>query len=188
VSGRGASTAFRAELAKDANRPIHLFELYLDDASTFATDAYRTITWNGNTYVANGRFLEYDGIEEAADLSVGQTRVTLSGVDQSEIAGVLSHEYIDRRLVIRKAFLADDESVVVDPIPILDGRCDAPAVVEDPDSGMCTVTLTAGNHWIDFERKAGRHTNHQEQQLHFPGDLFFEYVSQINKPIKWGSK
>lgn len=188
MSGRGASTAFRTELAKDANRPIHLFELYLDAASTFATDAYRTITWNGNTYVANGRFLDYDGIEETADLSAGQTRVTLSGVDQSEIAGVLSHEYIDRRLVIRKAFLADDESVVVDPIPILDGRCDAPAVVEDPDSGLCTVTLTAGNHWIDFERKAGRHTNHQEQQLHYPGDLFFEFVSQINKPIKWGSK
>ena len=188
MSGRGASTAFRTELAKDANRPFHLFELYLDGAATFATDSYRTMVWNGNTYVANGRFLDYDEIEETAELTAGQTRVTLSAVDQSEIAGVLSYEYIDRRLVIRKAFLAADESVVVDPIPILDGRCDAPSIVEDPDSGLCTVVLTAGNHWIDFERKAGRHTNHQEQQLHYPGDLFFEFVSQINKPIKWGSK
>jgi hypothetical protein len=186
MSGRGASTETRAEFAKDANRPFHLFELYLDDANTFATDAYRTVVWNGNTYVANGHFLDYDGIEETAELSAGQTQVTLSGVDQAEIAAVLLYEYIDRRLVIRKAFLADDETIIVDPVPILDGRCDAPAIVEDPDSGTCTVVLTAGNEWIDFERRPGRHTNHQEQQLHFPGDMFFEFVSEINKEIKWG--
>lgn len=188
MSGRGASTAARAELAKDANRPFHLFELYLDAATTYATDSYRAVVWNGHTYLANGHYLDYDTIEETAELTVNQTRVTLSGVDQSEIAGVLSYEYIDRRLVIRKAFLADDETVVVDPFPILDGRCDAPSVVENPDDGTCTVVITAGNHWIDFERKPGRHTNHQEQQLHFPGDLFFEYVSEINKEIKWGAK
>ena len=106
MSGRGASAETRAEFAKDANRPVHLFELYLDDATTYATDAYRAISWNGNTYLANGHFLDFDSIEETAELSAGQTRITLSGVDQSEIALVLSYEYIDRRLVIRKAFFA----------------------------------------------------------------------------------
>ena len=187
MSGRGASTATRNQIAADSNRPFHLFELYLDGATTRATDAYREITWNGNTYAANGHFLEFDAIEETAELSAGQTRVMLSGVDQSEIAAVLLYEYIDRRLVIYKAFFDTSEAVVVDPVPILDGRCDAPAVVEDPDVGTCTVVITVGNHWIDFERKPGRHANHQEQQLHFPGDNFFEFVSEINKEIKWGA-
>lgn len=187
MSGRGASTATRNEIAADANRPFHLFELYLDAATTYATDGYKSVVWNGNTYLANGHFLGFDSIEETAELIAGQTRITLSGVDQSEIAGVLLYEYIDRRLVIRKAFWATDESVVVDPVPILDGRCDAPAVVENPDDGTCTVVLTAGNHWVDFERRPGRHANHQEQQLHFPGDNFFEFVSEINKQIKWGA-
>jgi hypothetical protein len=188
VSGRGASPAVQAEAAKSASQPVHLFELYLDGAHTFATDAYRTLVWNGNTYVADGHFLSFDQVEETADLKVSQTRVTLSGVDQSVIADVLLHEYVDRRLVIRKAFLGADENVLVDPVPILDARCDAPEIAEDPDSGMCTVSISVSSHWVDFERKPGRHTNHQEQQIWFPGDLGFEYVSELNKEIKWGTK
>lgn len=187
MSGRGASAETRAEFVKDFNRPVHLFELYLDSSTTYATDAWREIEWNGNTYPAVGHFLNYDNIEETLQLTAGQTRVMLSGVDQSEIAAVLTNEYIDRRLVIRKAFFADDDTVIIDPVPILDGRCDAPEIVEDPDSGLCTVTVPCGSHWIDFERKPGRHANHQENQIHFPGDLFFEYVSEINKQIKWGA-
>ena len=187
MSGRGASTAVQTEVAKSANSPFHLFELYLDGASTFATDSYRSILWNGNLYVANGHLLSFDAIEEAADMKVTQTRISLSGVDQSIIAMILAHNYIDRRLVIRKAFLSSDEALIVDPVPILDGRCDAPEIAEDPVSGTCTVTLSCGSHWIDFERKPGRHCNHAEQQIWFPGDNGFEYVSQLNREIKWGS-
>ena len=188
MSGRGASEVVRAEAAKSANQPVHLFELYLDGAPTFATDAYRTLQWNGNTYLANGQYLSFDQVEETADMKVSTTTVVLSGVDQAEIASVLLYSYIDRRLVIRKAFMSmADDSVLVDPVPILDGRCDAPVINEDPDSGTCTVSISVGSQWIDFERKPGRHTNHQEQQLWFPGDLGFEYVSQLNKEIKWGA-
>jgi hypothetical protein len=188
MSGRGATAAVRSEAAKSANQPVHLFELYLDGAPTYATDSYRTLSWNGNTYLANGQYLSFDQVEETADMKVSTTTVVLSGVDQSVIAEVLLHSYIDRRLVIRKAFLSlADDSVLVDPVPILDGRCDAPVINEDPDSGTCTVSISVGSNWIDFERKPGRHTNHQEQQIWFPGDLGFEYVSQLNKSIKWGA-
>ncbi|MBS1188905.1 MAG: hypothetical protein H6R10_697 [Rhodocyclaceae bacterium] len=189
MSGRGASQAVQAEAAKPSSQPVHLFELYLDGAATYATDAYREIVWNGNTYPAVGHFIGFDQIEETADLKVSQTAVVLSGVDQSEIAGVLTHNYIDRRLVIRKAFLSTlDDTVIIDPISILDGRCDAPVIEEDPDSGTCTVSVPVSSHWIDFERTPGRHTNHDEQQIWFPGDLGFEFVSRLNKDIKWGAK
>lgn len=183
---RGASAGVITEMGLDANRPIHLFELYLDGATTYATDAWRTMVWNGNTYPALGKFLDYDGIEEASDLTISQCRVQLSGVDQSLIAAILQHEYIDRRMVIRKAFLSGASAVIVDPLPIFDGRVDSPEIEEDPASGKCLVTLAASSHWIDFERTPGRHTNHEEQQIWFPGDLGFEYVSQLNREIKWG--
>ena len=187
MSGRGASPALISEAAKPSNQPVHLFELYLDNAFTFATDAYRTLTWSGSTYVANGHFLSFDQVEETADMKVSTTNVVLSGVDQSVIAHVMTHAYMDRRLVIRKGFLDTNDQLMVDPIPILDGRVDAPQIAEDPDSGTCTVSLSVSPHWIDFERKPGRHTNHQEQQIWFPGDLGLEYVSQLNRQIKWGS-
>lgn len=187
MANRGSSAAFQAEAIKAANKPIHLVALYLDGASTFATDAYRTITWGGDTYAAVSHFLGFDGLEETSDLSVTQTRVSLAGVDQSLIAGVLQHAYLDRRLVIRKGFLDDADNVIVDPVPILDGRCDAPVIEEDPVSGKCMVTLAVSAQWVDFERKPGRHTNHDEEQIWFPGDMGFQYISQLNREIKWGA-
>jgi len=184
---RGASAAVQAEVAKRANAPFHLFELYLDGATTYATDAFRTIEWNGNPYPAAGHFIGFDGVEETNDLSVSQARVSLSGVDQTEIAAILQHAYIDRRLVIRKAFFDASSGVIVDPFPLFEGRCDAPVIVEDPDVGSVTVTITAASHWVDFERKPGRHTNDAEQQIWFPGDKGFEFISQLNKQIKWGT-
>lgn len=186
MSGRGASSTVQTEIAKTANRPFHLFEIYLDGATARSTDAYRNIDWGGNTYYALGHLLTFDGIEESAELQVNQVRLTQSGVDGTYISLYLGHDYIDRRMVIRKAFLASDETVIVDPFPIFDGRCDSPEIAEDPDSGTCTVVMTASSHWVDFERTPGRHTNHDEQQIWFPGDLGFEFVGQMNKDMKWG--
>jgi hypothetical protein len=182
---RGASGAVIAEIGADKNRPIHLFELYLDGATTYATDAFRTMVWNATTYPALGHFLDYDRIEETGDLSITPVTVQMSGVDQTLIAAVLAHEYIDRRLVIRKAFLSGASAVIVDPLPS-EFRVDSMSIEEDPDSGKCVVAISASSHWIDFERTPGRHTNHEEQQIWFPGDLGFEYVSQLNREIKWG--
>jgi len=187
MSGRGASAAVISEVALSANRPFHLFEIYLDGITARSTDAYRDITWGGNNYSALGHFLEYSNIEETTDLQVNSVKLTQSGVDQSYISLFLGYNYIDRRMVIRKAFLDTNLAVIVDPLPIFDGRCDAPEINENPDDGTCTVTFSAASHWVDFERRPGRHTNHEEQQIWFPGDLGFEYVAQVSsKELKWG--
>jgi hypothetical protein len=89
--------------------------------------------------------------------------------------------------VIRKAFWSASGSIIVDPITLLDGRVDAPVIAENPADGTCTIALTAGSHWIDFERKAGRHTSDAEQQLWFPGDTGMRLISEINRDLKWGS-
>lgn len=187
MSGRGASAGVLTELAKRANEPVHLFELYLDDQTVRITDAARQIAWGGNDYIAAGHLIGFDGLEESAELQVTSVKVQLSGVVQDTIALLLTHAYIDRRLAIYTAFVSG-AGVVIDPVPIFDGRCDSPSIDEDPENGKCLVTLTAAQHWVDFERRPGRHTNHEEQQLWFPGDRFFEFVSGLNREIKWGSK
>lgn len=187
MSGRSASGAVVTEVAKVANRPLHLFEIYLDGATARSTDAWRNIDFGGNTYYALGSTIGFSGIEETSELQVNQVRVTQSGVDGVYVSLYLSHSYIDRRFVIRKGFLDANDTLIVDPLPIFDGRCDSPEISEDPDSGTCTITLTASSHWVDFERQPGRHTSHDEQQIWFPGDLGFEFVSQLqNQKLEWG--
>lgn len=188
MTQRGASAEVVAEVAKSANQPIMMVALYLDSETVRATNAYRSIIYDGNTYTALGHLLDVAGIEETADLSITAATVRLSGVDQTMIATVLTNGYIDRRLVISKAFLAAaNDSLIVNPVPIYDGRCDAPIIEEDPTAGTCTVSLSVSSHWIDFERRPGRHTSHDEQQIWFPGDTGLSRISQLNKPIKWGT-
>ena len=183
---RGASAAVITQLNATANEPCHLFELFLDAETVYVTDAYRDIVWGGNTYLAVGQFLGFDGVDESATLQVTQARIQLSGVVQDMIALVLAQNYIDRRVVIYKAFI-NGAGVVIDPVSMFEGRADAPIIQEDPGSGTCTVTIAAAQHWVDFERLPGRHTNDAEQQIWFPGDKGFEFVSSLNKQIKWGA-
>lgn len=180
MAGRGFGAGPLAEINKAKNAPAHLFELRLDSGTVYITDAYRPVLWNGNTYSALGYFLGFDAIKETAELVVSQVQVTLAGVDQVLVAAVLNQEYLDRRLLIYKAFFADDtQQLVVDPGAIFDGRVSEVAIVDNPVDGTSSVVVEASSHWADFERRPGRHTNHAEQQLYFSGDLGFEYVSEI---------
>lgn len=184
---RGASTAVVDEIVKSTNSPCYLVELYFDSATVRITDAWRNISWGGNTYLADGNLLGFSGIEETAELQIPSVTLSVSGVNQSYIAVVLAEPYLDRRVVIYKAFLDYTQGVVSSPIIIFDGRLDSMGISDDPAGGTSTVAFTATSQWADFERTPGRHTNPAEQGVYFPGDKFFDYCNQINKQIKWGA-
>lgn len=195
MADRGASAAFLAEVVKQQQEPFHLFELYLDagDGGTVRnTDSHRTLVWGGNSYPANGDFMQFTPIQESAELRIKTCTIQLSGIDPTVDAGgqtllqrMLSANYIDRRLVIYKGFMTAADALVVDPIAIFDGRCDAPAINEDPNATV-SISITATDHWSTFDTVVGRHTNDAEQQQYFAGDTYFHLVSQINKTISWG--
>jgi len=135
---------------------------------------------------ALGHCVGFSDIEESAELQVANLTAQLSGVDQSVISAVLAEDYIDRPLRIYKGFLDANMTVIASPVLIFEGRMDSPAIEENPDDGSCIVSVSATNAWVDFERLSGRHTNHEEQQLFFPGDMGFEFVSEITSEITWG--
>lgn len=184
---RTATPAFIAELLQSTNSPCFLAELYFASGTARMTDAWRTIVWSANTYVATGHYMGISGLQETADLSIPSLTLSLSGVDQAYVSVALLDQYLDRRLVIYKALLDYTQSVVSSPIIIFDGRMDGISIADEP-GGTTTVVITATSQWADFERKPGRHTNSAEQGVWFPGDKFFDYCSQGTKPnLKWGS-
>lgn len=183
---RGSSSAFQTEVVKGQNRPVHLVEVYFDDETVYMTDAYKDITYNSNTYVAVGHFMGFSDIEESAEVIVSSVTLSLGGVDQVWVSRVLNKAYIDRTVKVYTAFLDDAQALVVNPVLIFEGRMDTPTIQEDPDSGKSSVSVSATNAWVDFSRKTGRHTNHEEQQIHFAGDKGFEFASEIVKDIQWG--
>ena len=186
MADRGATEDVVTELGKTKNQPIHLVEVIFDTTPIYITDAWREVIWDGQPYSALGHFINFSDIEETSELQVANITVQLSGVDQSAVSAVLSENYIDRPLRIYKAFLDDDLAIIADPILIFEGRMDSPVINENPDDGTCTVQVSASSAWVDFERLSGRHTNHEEQQIFFPGDKGFEFVSSVAADIFWG--
>jgi len=183
---RGSTSAFLAEIVKAENQPIHLVSIAFDSGTLYMTDAYKSVTYDGNEYLGVGKFLGFSDIEETADLAVASLNLALSGIDRTYISYYLTEDYIDREVQIHLAFLDSSQALVIDPVLIFEGRMNAPTINENPESGESTLTVNISNAFVDFERRSGRHTNHEEQQIHFAGDKGFEFASQIVSDIKWG--
>lgn len=185
---RGSTPAFQTEIAKAQNQPVHLVEVELDSGTVYMTDAYRTITYDGNDYLKLGHFLSFSDIEEAAEVIVSSMTISLSAVDQTWVSTFLQNDYIDRVVKVYTAFLDSNQALIVDPVLIFEGRIDSPVINEDPEAGTSSIAVSVTNAWIDFSRKTGRHTNHEEQQVFFAGDMGFEFASEIVKDVIWGRK
>lgn len=184
MAGRGMTAAMQTEVAQQQLRMFHLLELYFS-VTGYLTTGNRDIVWGGNTYSALGNWLSFGEVDESADLRAGSVNIGLSGVNQANISTALTENFIERRAVIRRGFFDANNQVIIDPVILFDGRIDSWSLHEDVDNNTSTITWQAATHWIDFERAAGRRTNHDDQQVWFPGDRGFEFAAETDD-IVWG--
>jgi len=183
---RTTSSAVQTEISAAANTPVHLVEVTLGATVYRMTDAYIPLTWGGNEYSQAGHFLGFSDIEESATVQVSKLTVSLSAIDTTYVALLLSQDYLDRPIKIYKGFLDAAGALIVDPLLVFEGRIDSPMIQEDPDAGTAAIAVSASNSWVDFERRIGRFTNHEGQQVYFPGDMGLEFASEIVKDVVWG--
>ncbi|MBF0583293.1 MAG: hypothetical protein HQL80_03545 [Magnetococcales bacterium] len=185
---RGADAAWIAEIMKSSSAPALLVEVHFDDGVIRGTNAWSPIVWQGNTYLANGHFLEIEGISESLDMTIPTVTINVSGVDQSWIAILLAKEYIDRKVLIYKAFVNYSAGVLIGtPVIIFDGRMDNISLADDPANASCVISIAVSSHFVDFRRTPGRRTNHNDQQIYYPGDNGFKLVTNINRGVMWGA-
>lgn len=181
-----------AEADAEAVHTAHLFTAIFtnpengQDEVYYVTDNHKNVEYGANTYLALGHFIGYDGAESSAALDVATCRVMLSGVEKEYISAILSYHYINRDLSISRVFFNDAGQLIGTPTPVFIGPMDDPVINDDPTTNTLTVTLSASSHFATFNRRPGRHTNHQEQQFYFLGDQFFKLFGQVSKTIVWG--
>lgn len=192
MPSRNATTDVLNEIAKPRLKMFHLFKGAFDSGTLFLTDSVRNIVFQGNTYIGLGYFISFDTIEEEADLQTTGVNVTLSGVPSEMVSLVINQDLVDKTLTIHRGFLDDSGNVIPDPLLIFDGQTDGGTFNEAIDSddgepdGKAVITLTAVNHWVDFDKINGRRTNHKEQLNLFPDDQIFSGVADlVDKVITW---
>jgi len=184
---RGSTLAFQNEVIKPENMPVHLVSVHLDSEILYMNDSYKTITFDGNDYLGVGYFMGFSDIEEAAEVMVSTMTLSLSGIDKTMINLLFNNDYINRVVKVFTAFLdVDSHVLVISPVLIFEGKMDSPVINENPDDGKSTISVSATNAWVDFNRKTGRHANNEEQEVLFPGDKGFEFASQNTTRLLWG--
>lgn len=180
---RAVHASVIAELSKDSFRLCHLVSFGIS-TGIYLTDYAHDIVYSGNTYIASDGLLSVSSPQETQELRVGQTNITVSGVDQLFIGLFLLQDWINRSATIRRAVISESGTVIGTPITIFSGQITQFEVDERRDSSE--VTIAMASHWADFEKKAGRFTNNNSQQYFFAGDVGFEYAANTVKDLKWG--
>lgn len=172
-------TALQSDSIKMANLVVLGFS-----STVRFTDYFHDLVYNSNTYDASSHLLEIGTPRESRDLQVNTLNIKLSGVEQSYVSIVLTQDWINKSVTIYRACIDTDGTIIGDPINIFQGLITQFEITEDENS--VDVDLQAASHWADFEKTAGRLTNHNRQQQFFSTDDGFNFAAETVKDIKWG--
>lgn len=207
-SSVGIDEAFNS--IKDGDNVVHGDPIdigYLQDNTTVTLGTKPNITLSNSAlktgrtlvnfsgtfiYQANGFLNGIDSVQERSTLSTGGIRLKLSGVDQTLIQDFLANGHLNRKVGIKRAFVDSNYAIIehasVNTVGavfrIFSGRVEGLSITESEDS--VGVELDVANHWVDFNKTAGRRTNTNSQQRFFSGDLSMEFAPQTGKKLNWG--
>ena len=188
---RFPSSDYRNAIRKDDVKPFHLVYIDFESDPVRVTDYPRDINWDGENWAAAGHLLAFSDIKENKELRVDEVTISLSGVDQIVVGGMLNNNLLDNRVKIyfgvESAAQSTDPTYATyaDPMLVFEGSISAYSFNESKDSITCTLKVS--NVFADFNRVNSRHTTDAEQQFYFPGDKGFEFAARIKSDLTWGA-
>ena len=186
MTERGMSSQFSTQLSQDSITVYHLYRGDFLDGSVYLTDLPYDTTFNGNTYSGVGNALGYDDIEEVSGMQANGIKIYFNASSAEILSLLLDQNLVDRPVYVYRGLLDSSNQPITDPLIIFEGRSDGMTLAEDPDKGTLQLTLECFDENVDFERVNGRRTNHEEQQVHFPGDKGFEFIADgMDKVTVW---
>ena len=184
---RGLSSAVKTELATGNIDPVLLIEIgfstpvYLTNASF---DVVSSISGSSRTYSANGHLRNITTVSETNNPTKNSLIVSLSGVDQTYIAGALNENIINDNVYVYRGFFDSNFSLIADPFLLFYGTIDSFKISDNTQKA--TINLTATSHWGNFSKTNGRTTTDNSQQRFFSGDKGMEFSALTVRDIKWG--
>ena len=184
---RSLTTAIKNELATNDIRPVHLITIgfatpvNLTDCSF---DLTSSVSGSSVTYSSSDFIMGISEHSEQTDLTKASLKLVLSGADQTFISVVLNENVTNDIVDIYRGLLADDNSLIADPILLYRGNIENYSIQESDKQS--NVSLSIVSHWADFDKKNGRKTNNTSQQRFFSTDVGMDFSSEIISDIKWG--
>jgi len=143
------------------------------------------LTFESVSYTGLGDLLSISPVEETSDISAKGISVSLTGIKDQFLDVALTHEYQGRPITVRLGAFDDTGSLIADPAIIFSGFMDTMIIAESGE--YSTITVSAENKLIAFERTRVRRYTAEDQKIDYPTDKGFEFVASIvEKEILWG--
>jgi hypothetical protein len=181
---RDVTAAQLAELAATSKTPVLFYQGEFASGDLRLWSGVGDKTWAGYTWTGAGVLLGISPVKEAASIVANGIQVTLSGMPSSVIAKVHDEARPNKLGRVWLGFLDATGAVVADPVKSFEGRLDVPEVVDGGET--CTITVSYESRLIDLRRPRLWRWDHATQQQHYPGDLGFQYVADLqDQVIEW---
>lgn len=183
---RDMTNAMQTEIIGAVIRPVVLAKLEFDSGDVTIWTGTRPIVFGGDTYVGGGDLTSVGVISETLELKASGLEVALSGISSSLLSIALAETYQYRVATFRLAAIDVTGAIVADPVVFMSGYMDTMEIDEGPATS--TIKLTIENALATMQMPSERLYTDEEQQIDYPGDLAFEYVSRLNdgQEVQWG--
>ena len=188
---RNLTTDQNVYLAGNSIISVLLIDIGMANGSTTRyTDAPYNISFDSNTYTAQGVFLGVSETEENADVQIVSATITLSALDTSYVTAFATSAQINQLVTIRRAFINFTTNQLIgdsageNAITIFRGRISGYSVNNNVNTAE--ITLQVSSQFINFDKRSGRRTNQGNFQVEHPTDNSMEFSAVSLKDIRWG--
>jgi len=188
---RNLTTDQNVYLAGNSIISVLLIDIGMANGSTTRyTDAPYNITFNSNTYTAQGAFLNVSETEENADVQIVSATITLSALNVNDVTSFATSAQINQLVTIRRGFINFSTNQLIgdsageNAITIFRGRISGYSVRNDINTAEITIQISS--QFINFDKRSGRRTNQGNFQVEHPTDQSMEFSAVTLKDIRWG--
>ena len=181
---RGLTTAAATAATSEIVARTVAVELDFAGGVVRVNGSVASITIGGNEFLGVGGLGGISAAEESAELQAYGLTVSLSGIPRDAIALALAEAYQGRAATVWEVLLNRDTwQPIADPVVIFRGRMDQMNVSLGQSA---TVEVRLENRLVDWERPRIRRYTSEDQQVAFPADRGFEFVSDTaEREIVW---
>ncbi|MCW2763972.1 MAG: hypothetical protein JWR85_4173 [Marmoricola sp.] len=164
-------------------RPVMFCQIGTD---VFMNSSDRTMVINGNTYYATGELGTISPIQEGLSLTDAGWNMSLSHVPLNDIDATT--EALRTGKVVLMLGLVDDAYQLIEaPRQIAAGDIQTNNVTITDK--FAVITLSVRSKMANWHRQSNSRYTDEYQQLIFPGDRGFSFVTDlVNRKIQWGDR
>ena len=167
---------------------VVLIDLTLDATTYYISNAYKPVTYDGNTYTELGSFLSMDAITDDIKTTNGDLSISLTGIpsDADYMNIILTSKIKGGEVIVRRGFMNKDD-LELDTSQVFtrySGIIVNFAITEQVDilakqnTNSVTITVASLNQLLQSKIK-GQLTNPEDRKRLFPNDKIFDRIPDL---------